>query len=61
MITLLIILLAIVGIGFMYGGFVALIVTIIAAIMVYLVGIYATGLAILLATIGSAIYKFKSK
>ena len=61
MITLLITLIALVAIGFMWGGFIALLVTLITGILIYFTGIYVAGLIILIATVGSAIYKFKSK
>jgi hypothetical protein len=58
MITLLITLLAIASIGFMYGGFVAMIVTFIAAIIGYFTGIAGALVIVLLVAIGSAVQKF---
>jgi hypothetical protein len=61
MITLLITLLAVASIGFMYGGFMAIIVTLIASIFGYFTGTLGALLVILLVAIGSGIQKFRSK
>ena len=61
MIVLLIILASIVAIGFMWSGFIALLVTLIGGVLIYFTGIYGAGVVIVLLAIGSAIYKFKSK
>lgn len=58
MITLLITLIAIAGIGFMYGGFIALIITGIAVIIGYFTGTYGALAIVLLVVLGSAIQKF---
>ena len=61
MIVLLIILVSIIAIGFMWGGFTALLVTLVGGVLIYFTGIYGAGVVIFLLAIGSAIYKFKSK
>jgi len=58
MITLLITLIAIVAIGFMWGGFIALVVTIIAAIVGYFTGIFGVLAVVTIVALGSAIQKF---
>ena len=58
MITLLITLISIVSIGFMWGGFIALIVTIIATIIGYFTGVFGALAVVVIVALGSAIQKF---
>jgi hypothetical protein len=58
MIMLLITLIAIVAIGFMWGGFIALTVTLIAAIVGYFTGTFGALTVVLVVAIGSLIQKF---
>jgi len=58
MITLLITLIAIAGIGFMYGSFIALIITGIAVVIGYFSGVYGALAVVILVALGSAVHKF---
>jgi len=58
MLTLLITLIAIASIGFMWGGFIALVVTAIAIIIGYFTGIFGALVIVLMVAVGSAVQKF---
>lgn len=58
-ITLLSILISILVIGFMWGSFISLLVTILATTIWYITDIYISLLIILVLTICSGIYKYK--
>ncbi len=59
--TLLTTLIAIVAIGFMLGGFIALVVTVIAAIIGYFTGIYGALAIVLIVAIGSGVQLYMRK
>lgn len=59
--TLLITLIAIAVIGFIWGGFIALILTIITTIIGYFTGLYGALTIVVLMAIGSLSYKFYPK
>ena len=61
MIALIITLIAIVGIGFLHGGFIALIVTIIASIIWYFTSVYVTLVVVVLLTASLIYLKVKNK
>jgi len=58
MITLLITLIFLIGIGFMWGGFITLIITALAIVVGYFTGIFGVLSVVLIIFVGSAIYKF---
>ena len=60
MITILIgTLLVILVIGFMWGSFMAMVVTIIALLIGYFTGLYGALAVVLIVSLGSGIYKYK--
>ena len=59
--TLVAILVFILGLGFIWGNFIALVATILAAIVGYFTGGYGALAVLFLAVLGSGIHKYKSK
>ena len=57
--TLIGILVLILIIGFMWGGFLAIVATAIAILMGYFTGLYGVLAVVLFVTLGSGIYKYK--
>jgi len=58
MTTLLTTLIFLIGIGFMWGGFITLIITTLAIVVGYFTGIFGVLSVVLIIFVGSAIYKF---
>ena len=58
MTVLLITLIALAGIGFMWGGFMAFVVFLIALILGYFTGVFGALFVVLVVLVGSIVYKF---
>lgn len=61
MLAFIITLIAITGIGFLHGGFIALIVTIIASIIGYFTSMYATLVIVVLVAVSLVYFKVKKR
>ena len=59
MTVLLITLIALAGIGFMWGGFMAFVVFLIALILGYFTGVFGALFVVLVVLVGSIVYKFE--
>ncbi len=60
MIELILILLALLAVGFIFGGFIAFLVAIISVVAGYFIGVYAAIAIVSLVAIGGCIQKFRN-